>query len=216
MLNQIMDFMFNNIFYFIIAGFGIWFLLKYLKFGSRTKVKVISRGEIERLKFIERMKFNESETFKDFVVGDRLRGRITHFRQFTVGNPTKQFTQMLVKPMLIRKLNIVNPVAKHKCVQIDSKLVTLDEKTKAVKIVDGVFFDFLFGIYYDTVDEKQHLENIKSDNVLRTDYDQMAGRYWVKGQQQCVYSPEMALQLALKERELAIELAKKKGKAETV
>jgi hypothetical protein len=39
----------------------------------------------------------------------------------------------------------------------------------------------------------------------------MASRYFAKSQEQCVYAPEVASQLAQREKELQIELAKTRG-----
>lgn len=218
-LQGIMNIIFGNITVILLAGFGIMFLAKYFKLTDKMKFKVIDRSEVERVKFAERMKLNPSKKYRLFIVGKTPIGKITHFREFNLGNPhTKQFTQMMIKPMLISNgcIQIANPIAKSQCVEIEKKIVRLDKASKHVIVPEGTYFDYQFGMNYDLTDEEAHLVMIKNDNILRTDYDQMAGRYWVKGQQQCVYSPEFALQMALKERELAIELAKKKGKSETI
>ncbi len=77
--------------------------------------------------------------------------------------------------------------------------------------------NYYFGIYFDEKDvETIHSPNIINTRVLKTDVEQLASRYFTKSQEQCVYSPEMAHQFALKERELAIEMAKAKGKRESV
>lgn len=217
-LSGAMDFIFGNIMWFVIAGMAVYFISNYFRLGKKLKFKIIDRNEIERIKFVERMKMNPSKDYSLFVVGNRVVGKISHFRQYTVGNPSKQFTQMLMKPLLISKgnINIANPMAKVRCVEVDSKIVALNSVQKLVIVPAKTTFDFMWGMHYDIGDEKDHLANLKQDNVMRTDLDQMGSRYWVKSQEQCVFAPEMALQMALKSQELAIELAKRKGKADTI
>jgi len=217
-LSGAMDFIFGNIMWFILAGVGFYVISNYFKLGSKIKFKVIDRSEIERIKFIERMKMNPSKDYTLFCVGDRVIGKISHFRQYTIGNPTKQFTQMLMKPILISKgnIHIANPMAKVRCVEVDSNIVALNSVQKLVIVPDKTMFDFMWGMHYDIGNEKDHLINLKQDNVMRTDLDQMASRWWVKGQEMCVFSPDMALQMALKSQELAIELARRKGKSDTI
>jgi len=92
-----------------------------------------------------------------------------------------------------------------------------DAEKKKISISNERSINYYFGIYFDEKDvENIHSPNIINTRVLKTDVEQLASRYFTKSQEQCVYSPEMAHQFALKERELAIELAKAKGKRESI
>lgn len=76
--------------------------------------------------------------------------------------------------------------------------------------------DYYFGIYFDMKTPSLHSDNIINTRVLKTDVEQLASRYFTKSQQECVYDPVFAKEFALKEREIALEMAKAKGKRESV
>ena len=92
----------------------------------------------------------------------------------------------------------------------------MEENVRILIVSKKNAFDYYFGIYYDLSIEKQHKDLIIEHNVLRTDINLLASRYFVKSQEQATYDPDKAHALAMKEKELQIELAKRKGKVETL
>ena len=83
-------------------------------------------------------------------------------------------------------------------------------------VSEGAGLENYIGLYYDMTTPTVFQDNVINSRLLKSDIDQLASRYFAVSQQQCVYSPELAHQLAMKERELQIELAKRKGKLSEV
>lgn len=218
------DFVFANILYFVIGGVGLFFILNYLKFGTRKKIKVVNIADIERMKFIERMKNNKPALFKSFYRGDtQLVGKIIAMRDLPIKNKDykansksvpKQVSvlQLLVKPMLIAKLGITRPFSKLLPFQINYNVVRFDKYSKSLQVPEWTTFDYFMGIYYDSsIPEEVHKNIIIDHNLFRSTAQQVASVFFSKSQEQSTFDPDHAHALAMKEKELQIEMAKKKG-----
>lgn len=225
MLDAIMAFIFNNIFYFIALGFGIWFVSRYLKVGMGKKIQSVNIADIERMKFIERMKNNKPILFKWLYRGKDMIGKIQAMRTIPIKpNPTPNpngspdyVVQLLVKPMLVAKLGITRPFSKLMPFQIAKSTIRMDSSTKSLGLPKWVSFDYFMGIWYDSsLKEEIHKDIIVDHNLFRSTAQQLASTFFSKSQEQSTFDPEHAHQLAMKEKELQIELAKKRGKVTTI
>lgn len=213
-----MDFIFGNVMYFVIAGVIIYVVLNYLKFGMKTKIKPLNRSEVERIEFINRMKENKPNVYKILRRGNHILGKIQSMRIINIEkNPTPtQLCQMVIKPT-IWKTNIMNPLAKSVCFSINTnKIQELDRAKGSVELPATMTFDYLFGIYYDGSTENVQTDFIKHDNLFRSDLNQLASIYYAKSQEQSTFDPDKAHALAMKEKELQIEMAKKQGKITSI
>jgi len=123
---------------------------------------------------------------------------------------------MTLKPIWFWKFT--NPFKKLQPLIIENNTeLGKDEKNKRLMISFDIATDNLFGIYYElSENSKPKHRNIVDSRLTITDWNLTASRYFVKGQEQCVYSPEMAQQMAIREKEIQLELAKKRGKQETI
>lgn len=216
-LTGMMDFVFGNIMWFMIGGVILWAVLNYLKVSTKFKPKPLNRSEVERMKFIERMKHNKVSKWKYITHGTKRVGKILAYREFTIKanpKPDKKIIQMIFKPMLIFKLS--NPFAKTQAMQLDAQFIDLDMGGKALIIPRWLTLDYYLGIYYDLASEREHTELIKQDNLFRTDMNQLASIYFAKSQEQSTFDPAHAHQLAMKEKELQIEMSKKKGQITSI
>lgn len=216
----LMDFLFGNILYLVIGGVGLLFILNYLKIGTRKKIKVVNIADIERMKFIERMKNNKPES-KWFFRGKDLLGKIQAERNIlikTKGNPAERtMIQLLVKPMLIKRLGITNPLAKSMPFQLDSSIIRKDTVASSLEVPKWTTFDYFMGIYYDnSLSEEVHKNIIIDHNLFRSTAQQIASTFFSKSQEQSTFDPEHAHALAMKEKELQIEMAKKHGKVTSI
>ena len=247
------QFFFNNIFFFLLFGFGIFFILTYLKFSQKSKYKIIDREEVERQKFIDMMRFNKPNRFKSvytanihyFNGGDGLihnpvitneekLGVIQNYMEFesvpikiverqgiVTYEEEKNEEAMKLIGMVIKEplfWIIPNFMKKPYPMIIENKEPTIrDEKKQRIIIPKDLGFDKFMGFYYAINENtKPKLRNILDARVLVTDFNTMASRYFAKSQEQAVYSPELAMQLATLEKNLQIELAKKQGKSQTL
>lgn len=212
-LDALMKFFFENIFFFLVCGFALFFAIKYFRIKGKSITRPINRSEIERQRFIERMlpNINNEEWL---YRGKYNLGKITRSKvSILKGNPTDvTIKECVVKPMLFWKLT--NPFAKEKVFQINTKEVIFDGNK--IIVPEWISFDYYFGIYYDLTIPKEHMEIIKNDNLIRTDLNELASVYYCKSQEQSTFDPIRAHQMALEEKRLEIELAKSKGKVESV
>jgi len=218
--SMILDFFFQNILYFAAAGVAIFLIFTYFKFSTRTKVSTVNRAEVERVEFIKRMKENPNTEYKMLMRGRDVFGKIKAMRIVSLERPgtkanpeatTIKVIQMVIKPTMFRTI-FEKPFSKELCFQIMAdKVERFDPQTKDIILPATMSFDYLFGIYYDGSDERIHTDFIKQDNIFRSDLNQLASVYFAKSQEQSTFDPEHAHELAMKEKEVQIELSKKKG-----
>lgn len=211
----LMDFLFANITWLVLIGAIIFFSASYLKFGIGKKVKPVNICDIERMKFIERVKHNRPFNAKWLYRGNNLVGKIVALDM--VKNP-HEVRRLLVRPMLLSagKVRISNPIRKMIPFQINEKIIEHDIYMQEIRVPKWVSFDYFAGIYYDGTMEDKHIDFIKNDNLFRSGWQQTASIWFAKSQEQSTFDPEHAHQLAMKEKELQIEMAKKKGKITTI
>ena len=196
------------------------FILGYLKFGVKKSLLPIDRSDIERMNFIKRMRVNENECkhFKYFRRGNKLVGIITHFSALELNtnpHPT-EIVQMLVKPFIIPRLKIVNPFGKVMCIQVNKKHTSQNLDRKELITGGGIYFDYYFGIYYDKQTEEIQTAWIESDNLMRTNWNLGASRYFAKAQEEATFDPNRAHILALEEKRIQVEQAKRSGKLTSI
>lgn len=246
LLAGISDFVFENIIYFVIVGVVIYVFFLYFKISSKTKFNQVNRAEVERVEFIKRMKENKNSfigiprtdvkptlddgevpdpqdypTTEKFTIlsrGKDIIGKIKAIRKVVLksGNIEKSVLQMVVKPT-IWKTKFENPTSKEICFQIDCEMVKKwDIDNKDIELYPTTTFDYVLGIYYDIKSEDLHTNFIKNDNLFRSDLNMLASIYFAKSQEQSTFDPEKAHQLAMKEKELQIELSKKKGQITSI
>lgn len=252
-LDLVMKFFFDNIFFFLAFGFGLFFILTYLKFSNKSKYKVIDREEVERQKFVEMMRFNHSKEFKTlynadihyfnggegliknpFIASEKKLGVIENYLEFeqvpikmverqgiqTYEEDIKEVKMKMIALVIKQPIiwRITNPFSKGQPMLIENDASTIKDVTKKrIVIPNNLGFDKFMGYYYAINENtKPKLRNILDARVLVTDFNIMASRYFAKSAEQAVYSPEMAMQVVNKEKELQVELAKKSGKQQSL
>ncbi len=214
-VDQIIQFVIDNLLLVVIAGVGIFFVFFILKSGTRGKFKPIDRAEVERVRYIKRTQLNENQYFKWLYRGNKLLGRIdalkTTILESKKGNPAKERTwiyEMVIKPSLFG-LKLTNPLGKKYVLHVLEDSVEVEPQFKSMVISGKTYFDYVHGVYYDMSAEPLLVENIKQDGVFRTDLESLAGIYFAKSQEQSTFSPEHAHEIAKKEMELQIEREKR-------
>lgn len=217
----------DNFFYLIGGGGFVILLYILLKKVTSNITKPISREEIERKNFIERMKVNVNQSTSKFLYrGNNFIGIITCARNFIItGNPHPHLiSELVVKPTLFWK--IPNPIAKEQAFQIN--LGECDDKnmlTKPTVIEDGnkmivpkhVSFNYFFGIYYDITIAREHQDIILQKDLSLTDLHAEKSIDFAKAQEMATigYIP-YAHEMGMEEKRKQTEMEKKKGKVETI
>jgi hypothetical protein len=215
----------NNSLYIAIVGILGFIAYQFFHFVSKSTTKPISREEIERERFIDRMKINHNiYPFKWLYRGHDKIGKIIYAKSSQItGNPHNHILiEMVVKPTLF--WNFTNPLSKNMAVQLNYGSFNEKKELEKICIEDGdklilptwVHFDYYFGIYYDNTIQQEHHEIIKNTSLLLTDLNELASIYFVKSQEQAVFQPDRALPVVLEEKRKQTEMEKKKGKVETI
>ena len=123
-------------------------------------------------------------------------------------------TGQVIKMAQIGDMNLTIPIIHMEDNEFSRTKVEMDGNT--IKVPELVSFDYYFGIYYDMTIPEEHMKNIKEDNLLRTDLNELASIYYCKSQEESTFDPIRAHETAMKQKEIELELAKSKGKAETI
>jgi hypothetical protein len=204
-----------------VALVGIYIIYEFFwKSGEKKPPQPLDRREVERKNFIERMKLNTPVYYRWFLKSSDIIGKIISMKDTIIeGNPEKhEVIEMVVQPALLSRFKIANPLSKKMCIMMDKKNTDFEKIafTNELSITDRVTFDNVHGIFYDRSLETELAEHIKNDNIFRTDLEQMAGIYYVHSQEQSTFGENNAHEMAMKEKELQIELARKRGKQTSI
>jgi hypothetical protein len=113
-------------------------------------------------------------------------------------------------------MKLGNPFQKAICIQIWKNNCDLHSYQNTVSIKEQVTFDNIFGIFYDRTLEVELEEHIKNDDLFRTDLENLAAIYYVHSQEQSTFGEHYAHDMAMKDKELEIELARKRGKQSSI
>jgi hypothetical protein len=227
---MIMDFiqlLINNavpIFIIVVVGFVLYTIFKVV---TKNITKPISREEIERKNFIDRMKVNVNQSTSKYLYrGKDFIGIITHARNFiTTGNPHNYLiSEMVIKPTLFWKIS--NPLAKEKAFQVN--LGQCDEKNMVVEptviesgdkmiVPKHISFNYYFGIYYDITIAREHQDIILQKDLALTDLHNEKSVDFAKAQELATigYVP-YAHEMGMKEKDIQHEIARKKGEQQSI
>lgn len=243
-LSTITDWCFENMFLLVIAGMLIYFVSQYLRVSKKSKWQLIDRRKVELANAIENLKYNFNPDFKWLFKGQKRIGLILNYLKMTMPknpiilNPEmkgKQKFEKPQKPQELKKEDMIDviaivfrpsfdrlPMAKPWCkldviyIFDDPESIDRDLHRKALIIKTKRGINRYFGIRFDMRDSEVQHKNIIYHNLLKTDSEQMGSRYYVKAQLETVFDPATARDALLEEKRLQVELAKKKGKMESL
>ena len=209
----------------IVAVLG-FFAYQFFHFITKSTTKPISREEIERQRFIEKMKINSNQyPFKYLYRGNDRIGKIIYSKGSQIhGNPRNHILiEMVVKPTLI--WNFVNPFGKEMAIQVNYGSFNEKNELDKICIEDGdrlvlpswVHFDYFFGIYYDNTIQAEHHEIILKQDLAYTDLNNEKSVDFARAQEMATigYMP-YAHEMGMEEKRKQTEMEKKKGKVETI
>jgi hypothetical protein len=216
----------------VIGGSFIVYTVLHM-IASKSKTKPISREEIERKKFIERMKVNVNQSSSRFLYrGKTLIGRIECFRTFiTKGNPHDYLiAEMVIQPSLkLPLIHIDNPLSKEQAFQINIgeygesenfkgviKPNCIEDKDKLI-VPEWISFNYYFGIYYDITIAREHQDIILAKDLALTDLMNEKSVDFCKAQEMATigYMP-YAHEMGMEEKRKQTEIEKRKGEQQTI
>ena len=210
---------------FIVAVIG-FIAYQFFHFITKSTTKPVSREEIERQRFIERMKINTNQyPFKWLYRGTDRIGKIIYSKGSQIqGNPHNHILiEMVVKPSLL--FGFLNPFGKEMAIQVNYGSFNEKNELKKVCVEDGdklvlpswVHFDYFFGIFYDNTIQEEHHEIILKQNLAYTDLNNEKSVDFARAQEMATigYMP-YAHEMGMEEKRKQTEMEKKKGKVETI
>ncbi len=216
----ILDLVLGNIGILLPIGAVIFFAIGYLRIKSKVNIKPINRADIERQAFLDRMIHNENKTshFKTLKRGKHAIGKITHYTEAQIkGNPhNRTIAKMVLKPL---RTPLQIPFGRSSCFIIDKDILINRQDSKGqgyIQVPASTHFDAEFGIYYNKEHELTNRVAIINDGVLKQDLNNLASVYFAKSQQQATFDPEHAHQLAMREKEIQLEMSKKRGQLTSI
>lgn len=125
--------------------------------------------------------------------------------------------EMVVKPVINLGIKITNPFMNEICILVGSEtILDMDRATSTITIDEKVTFEKVFGIFYDRKFEPEMLEYIKVNTVMRTDLENLGSEYYVEAQKNSVLERDRGYHMAMAEKELQTELARKRGKQSSI
>lgn len=213
----------NNLIY-IVGAFAIFFFIKWLIDRKKNvKLKPISRSEEERKRFVDRNKYNRTE-YKTLFRGDQQLAKIVYLRGTTLNSETPVLNkdnkpigtpiiEAVVRSAVVVfgiKIPFLWSMKKEGLCFYASSVTELDPINKKITIDKKITFDKFFGIYYDRQYEKEFVNFIKENTILRTDYDNMSAIYYSKAMEQAVFNPVYAKDMGIEQTRLEAEKEKRK------
>ena len=132
-----------------------------------------------------------------------------------IENIRTRLISMVVQPCLFGG-RLTNPLAKPNVIVLqDNGNIQKDEPNIYINETLGIAN--YVGIYHSIGDrENKVIDNIRETDFRQSDINNLASVYFAKSQEQSTFDPVYAHQMAMEQRKLEIELAKRKGKAESV
>jgi hypothetical protein len=215
--------------YVLIGIIAIVFIVFYFVRIRTKKPTIISRNEIEKQKRIKELQHNSRliseevilpdgnksinyREFKSLFHGIKFLGSITNI-QPRISNPDKEMIYEIVfKPRWF--LSLTNPFKKD-LLRIFKDCLILDKAKGQIVIEPTVSIDSTLGYYYDVPNELQHLNWI-NEQIFKHDKEDNASFYFVESQKRATFDLDYAHDMGMKEKELQIELAKKRGKMTSI
>jgi len=107
-------------------------------------------------------------------------------------------------------------MGKEKCVIIRNTNLVRDRARRFIEINETAEFDRYMGIYYDIGVRAEAVEYIAVDTQFRSDKENLGADYYVESQKNSFIDREGGLKMAIAEKELQTELAKKRGKTSSI
>jgi len=184
----------------------LWHSSKFLGKIINYKRFVLNPASIE----IKKSQESFAQKYRDFkeTKDEKILKELNVLSKNIKDELSKSVVIIVFKPKFIGK--ILNPF-KREVIQIFDGLLIKEFDKKKLIIPADVFTDEFMGIFYDMTDPKFHL-NIIHEKMYETDLDAMASVWFVKAQELSTFDPDKAHAMAMKEKELQIELARKRGK----
>jgi hypothetical protein len=214
----------------IVGAFGI---LYFVRIRSKQP-KTINRNQVEKHRRIEELRYT-GRTIKNItnLNGLEIKGvdeyrNIFHGRIWLgeISNITerteeitsngkkeeKEILEMVFRPKWF--WNFASPFRKD-LLRVFKDCVVLDSSRKNIVILPTISIDGFMGYYYDVPNEKTHT-NWVNDQIFKHDKEDTTSFYYVESQKRSTFDLEFAHDMAMKEKELQVELARKRGKMTSI
>lgn len=218
-LNGVINFVTNN--WILIAMVVIIIILFGMYVKKKPKFKPISREDTERKKFIDREKLNKTD-LKYLYRGNRLYGQIRTLSAHLIPadkdqKEEKRLINIVFKPCVLGIKWLTDPFEKDVALVVSAENSDFSYAKSSFTIDESAIMNKFDGVRYDVTDKKEALKYIRDEQVSVTDWENHSSVMFVEAQKMSTFGDSSnANAMALKEKELQVELAKKRGKQSSI
>ena len=193
-----------------------------MQFNKRKDIKSLWKGEIilpngsnAKARVLPMERIGNIENYLEFsqvpIKLSEIEGKITYTE--VINEKSMDLIAITIKPTIF--LGISNPFKKSQPLLLEKDTTYKVGKTLVIPRELGI--EKMTGIFY-VINEntRPKIRNVIDARILVQDWNLTCSRYFAKGQEQAVYSPEVAQTMMQLEKQLQIQLAKTKGKEESI
>ena len=176
-------------YWYVFAILGGFIFVAYILFKSSSSKtpKPVQRSVVERQNFLDRMKFNKSDTYKKIEVNGKYRYQIEKIQAST--HEGEQVLEMVLKPLVFGLLAI----GKEDGYVFKGVNFTYDTGKPSVLTMGlGVTAWKREGLYYDNTLNKKQIEYFSREYSAQTDMETLSSEYYAMGQENSVIDPTRA------------------------
>jgi hypothetical protein len=185
---------------------GMRWLGSIKNIGRRIEIDDKQRPILKTLEEkLEKIKDDPNSTLKEKKDAE------TQIEEFIEKHGENVF-EIVYNPPLI--LNFANTLKKE-LIRIYKKSLIFDKSKGNIVIKPEISIDRHLGYYYDVANEPTHL-NWFNQNLFKNDKEDLSSFYFVESQKKSTLDLKNAADMAMKEKELQLELARKRGKMSSI
>ena len=232
-MNSIIQFIQQNQLYIIIFGAGVFAVWYFFLKDRGSGGKIISRKQVERLTRIKELEGNGRNIAEKHILangeeiwtdtnynsiwhGSQYKGRIMNIVKHEIkGNPENKIFYEIIwrKPTKIFGIILPFPFGEKEIYILNEDTLIKHSAGKKLIIIPTVSIDSFSGYYYDNPHELDH-RNFINEQINKHDMEGYASQVYVESQKNSVIPRDVGAAAMLKEKELEIEMAKKRGAAD--
>ena len=194
---------YNDLFY------GVKYLGKITNIGNRIEYPEIAKRKLNaKYEDVKKIIDNPETTFAQ---ADAANKEYETLKQEVEKNADIIY-EIVYRPVWF--MTFTNPF-KIELLRIFKTSLIMDKSKGQLVIDPTVSIDKKGGFYYDVSNEKRNLNWI-NEMIHKHDYEDLASFYFVESQKRATLDLEYAHEMSLKEKDLQVELARKRGKMSSI
>lgn len=194
---------YNDLFY------GVKYLGKITNIGNRLEYPEIAKKKLSaKYEDVKKIINNPDTTFAQADQSNKEYEQL----KIEIEQSADVIYELVYRPVWF--MNFTNPF-KIELLRIFKSSLIMDRSKGQLVINPTVSIDKKGGFYYDVPNEKRNLNWI-NESIHKHDYEDLASFYFVESQKRATLDLSYAHEMAMKEKDLQVELARKRGKMSSI